>query len=198
MAQSLLLDLDGVVRVWDPAYDAALERRHGLPPGALAYAVFGPGSALADAVTGRISDEEWRTRAARVIADDHGPSAAAVVEAWSESAGGVDEAVLAVVRRARAAGWRVGLLTNATTRLRGDLARLGLDAEVDVVVSSAELGVAKPDPRAFLEACRLLGAAPAEVVFVDDSHTNVAAAAAVGLDAHLHQDAAALAALLGV
>ena len=198
MARSLLLDLDGVLRVWDPAYDAALEQRHGLPPGALAHAVFGPASLLADAVTGRITDEEWRAHAAEQVARAHGPVAAAVVADWSESAGAVDADVLDVVRRARAAGWRVGLLTNATTRLRADLAHLGLDAELDVVVSSADLGIAKPDPRAFAETCRLLGAAPSDCVLVDDSPTNVAAADAVGLDAHLHQDAAALAALLGV
>jgi len=92
-----------------------------------------------------------------------------------------------VLRAARASGWQVGLLTNATDRLPGDLRRLGLDRELDVIVSSADLGVAKPDPEAFRAACDLMGMAPAMAMFVDDSAANVAAAATVGLDAHLHR-----------
>lgn len=192
----LLLDLDGVLRTWDPAVVAAIEARHGVVPGSLARAAFGTGSRLVDAVTGRISDEEWRADVVRLLVPVAGDAARQVVEEWSAGAGAVDPDVLAVVRDARATGWRVGLLTNATTRLDADLAVLGLDAEVDRVLNTSTLGVAKPEPAVFAEACRRLGATPSRVVFVDDTAVNVAAGQAAGLRAHLHRDAPTLARLV--
>lgn len=50
----------------------------------------------------------------------------------------------------------------------------------DIVVSGEE-GVIKPDPQIYLSACRRLGVDPGQVVFVDDSATNVAAAEELGL-----------------
>ena len=198
MRTCLLIDLDGVLRVWDRTRDADLEQRHSLPAGSLARAAFGDASALHDAVTGRVTDEQWRAGVASRLEDLYGTVAHRVVAEWSESPGAVDPAVLAVVRSARRDRWRVGLLTNATTRLRDDLGVLGLDDELDLVLNSSELGVCKPDPAVFEEACHRMEAHPRECVFVDDSATNVAAAAAVGLDAHHYRDPRSLAAVLGV
>lgn len=50
----------------------------------------------------------------------------------------------------------------------------------DIVVSGVE-GIAKPDPAIYLLACRRLGAAPEQAVFIDDSVPNVEAAREVGL-----------------
>ncbi len=83
------------------------------------------------------------------------------------AAGEVDPEVLAVVRG-----------------LRGDLARLGLAGEVDVVFGTAELGVAKPDPAVFRLVCGRLGVQPGQCGFVDDAAGHVAAAEAVGLVGH--------------
>jgi putative hydrolase of the HAD superfamily len=194
----LLIDLDGVLRVWDPARDVDVEQRHSLPTGSLARAAFGDAAALYAAVTGRVTDEEWRAGVAARLSDLCGPTAHRVVAEWSESPGAVDPAVLAVVRSARRSRWRVGLLTNATTRLPDDLGVLGLEGELDLVLNSSELGVAKPDPVVFEEACRRMEVHPSECAFVDDSATNVAAAAAVGLDAHHYRDPRSLAAFLGL
>lgn len=60
------------------------------------------------------------------------------------------------------------------------------------VLCSAELGVGKPDPAIFLWAAQRLGLAPAQVLFVDDKATNVAAAAACGMRAHWYRDASTL------
>jgi epoxide hydrolase-like predicted phosphatase len=55
-----------------------------------------------------------------------------------------------------------------------------LDA-FDQVIISAEVGMAKPDPRIFALTLERLKAAPSEVVFVDDFPENTQAAAAAGL-----------------
>ena len=65
----------------------------------------------------------------------------------------------------------------------------------DVVVSGTE-GVAKPDPEVFEILAERSGIALDRLVFVDDKQDNVDAAAALGMDAILFTDAAALRAAL--
>ena len=148
-----------------------------MPPGSITAAAFGEGSSLRSVVTGRVSDAQWRADIAARLAPLCGESAEAAVAEWSESAGAVDLEVLEVLRSVRRNGWRVGLLTNATGRLDADLASLGLLEELDAVINSSELGVAKPDPEVFPLACRLMGATPDECVFVGDVSNGVSSAA---------------------
>jgi putative hydrolase of the HAD superfamily len=190
----LIVDLDGVLRRWDPL--DAVEARHGLPRGALLGAAFAP-ELLARVVTGVIDDDRWRADVTAALVAAHGPAAARAVAEWSESSGAVEPAVLELVRRYRRTA-PVVALTNATSRLPRDLARLGLDRELDRVFSSHELGVAKPDPRVFALVCTELGRPPAECLFVDDTEGHVAAAREAGLRAHHYRSADALAAFLGL
>jgi hypothetical protein len=81
-------------------------------------------------------------------------------------------------------------------RYRGDACarreesrRYDLPSLVDDVVYSHEVGLAKPDPAAYLLSCARLGVEPAEAVFVDDVPVNVDAAAELGLQALLHRTA---------
>lgn len=173
---ALVCDLDGVLRIFDEP--VAIESSHGLARGSLAAAAFDP-VLLDDAVSGAVSDAQWRARiVARLAEAVPVGSAQAAVDAWSASSGSVDADVLALVRWARERV-PVVLLTNATTRLRDDLAVLGLDRQVDAVVSSAEVGAAKPDARAYeaVEAAvaDLLGAPvpAASLLYVDDTRAHV-------------------------
>lgn len=191
----LLLDLDGVLRR-RPAEDAAdAEAAHGLPAGSLLATVRGGADLLDESVTGWISDERWRAEVADRYAADHGPRARDAIARWSRSPGRVDADVLAVVRDERHRR-PVHLATNATTRLRADLAALGLDREVDGVLSSAELGVAKPDPGFWRAACDVLEVEPSACCVVDDTAENVAAAAALGMATHLFRGVGPLRAFL--
>ncbi len=174
---------------------AGAEAAFGLPAGAVGEVAFAP-ALLSAAVTGRISDERWRAQVVGELAGRFGRAAAVgAVARWSASVGEVDEEVLAVVRGLRAR-CRVGLLSNATTRLRGDLARLGLVVEVDEVFNTAELGVAKPDPEVFRVVCARLQVEPGQCGFVDDTAGHVAAAEAVGLVGHRYVSPAGLARFL--
>jgi putative hydrolase of the HAD superfamily len=49
------------------------------------------------------------------------------------------------------------------------------------VLVSCEIGIRKPDPKAFLKAVDHYGVSPADTFFVDDSAANVAGAASVGI-----------------
>jgi len=189
--RALLIDLDGVVRLWSPGNDRRAEEAAGLPAGAIRRAAFTP-ELLQPAITGRVPDPEWRRRVAeRLRADFPAADADLAVRLWSESVGEVDAEVLGIVRACRG-GRRVVLVTNATTRLPDDLRRLGLAEAWDAVVNSAEVGAAKPDTRAFAAALRAAAVDAAEALFVDDSTENVAAAEALGIPAHVHRGAGAL------
>jgi nicotinate-nucleotide--dimethylbenzimidazole phosphoribosyltransferase len=89
------------------------------------------------------------------------------------------------LRALAAAGHRLGAVTNTTVMgevdVRGLLGPSGLDALLAEVVTSVEVGVAKPDPRPLLVACARLGVAPGETVYVGDRPTDRDAARAAGM-----------------
>jgi putative hydrolase of the HAD superfamily len=110
----------------------------------------------------------------------------------------VEEALLAALRfRAypevpdvlaalRSGGARLAVVSNWDVSLHDVLERTRLRPLVDVVVTSAEVGVAKPDPGIFAIALERLGAPRDGAVHVGDSlEVDVAGARAAGVDAVL-------------
>ncbi|KAB1939242.1 HAD-IA family hydrolase [Micromonospora sp. ALFpr18c] len=184
-ATALLLDLDGVLRRFDPAVAAGVEREYGLADGVLTEIAMQWGR-LQPVLTGQVSHADWVSSVADALAEPAGgpDRARAAVEQWQRYRGEVDTEVLDFVREVRAAGIRVGLATNATDLLDADLAALGLADEVDVVVNSSTLGVHKPAPEYFQAACQALATPPARVLFVDDEDWAVRGARSAGLSAH--------------
>src|ERR671910_1500744 len=89
------------------------------------------------------------------------------------------------IRRLRARGVKIGILTNGPSELqRGKLRRIGIEDEVDAVAVSEEIGVSKPDPEAYAKAIAMLGLQPNEVAMVGDHVVNdVAGSLAAGLPA---------------
>ena len=70
----------------------------------------------------------------------------------------VAESVTAGLTRLREAGWRLGIVTNGTTRMQnGKIDQVGLREYVDVVIDSEAAGFSKPDRRIFEIAAGKLG-----------------------------------------
>lgn len=94
-----------------------------------------------------------------------------------------DPRVVAAVARLRARGVRLAVVTNGPSQLqRRKLARSGVEAHLDAVVVSGEVGVSKPDPAIFAHALAALDVAAADAVMVgDDPRRDVVGGAAVGL-----------------
>ncbi|WP_328792478.1 MULTISPECIES: HAD family hydrolase [unclassified Streptomyces] len=178
---AVLCDFDGVLRLWDPDGMAALDRKSGLAEGTLASAAFRP-ELLDAAVTGRISDEQWRRRVAEDLAEVCGSAARAqdLVSGWAALTGSIDGAVLEILTSIRSRV-PVVLVSNATTRLEADLSALGLADAFDAVVNTARAGVAKPDHRVFEAAAGAVGVELRRCLFIDDTPGHVAAARAAGL-----------------
>lgn len=90
--------------------------------------------------------------------------------------------VLEVLRAARAAGARLVVVSNWDVSLHDVLDETGLAPLLDGVVTSAELGRAKPAPEIFARGLALAGAEPHEAVHVGDSvEHDVAGALAAGI-----------------
>jgi len=88
-----------------------------------------------------------------------------------------------VLDKLLAAGLAVGALSNASVALQTTkLDRVALLDRVPMLVGVDTLGVGKPDPRVFVEACRRLGTAPEHTAYVgDELDVDAVAARAAGL-----------------
>jgi putative hydrolase of the HAD superfamily len=197
LPRAVLCALDGVLRLWDRQAVADLERAYGVEPGTLDAVAFAP-ERLAPAVRGEVTDTEWRLSVAAALVEELGSTdrAADFVSAWSSPLGSVDDDAVAVLREVRRRGVTVVLVSNATTRLETDLSVLGVRAEVDGVVSSARLGVAKPDPAIYAEGVRVAGVPAEACLFVDDTETNLPPARAAGMAVHHYRGVDGLAEVL--
>ena len=157
-----------------------------------------------DLETGRIDVADFERRLAAELLDGTGAGPAgsqrtAGMLARMFAGMRVEPEMVEVVRAARAAGVRTGLLSNSWGL---DYAREGWDALFDAVVISGEVGLRKPDPAIYALAAERLGLSAEEIVFVDDLGPNVRAAVAVGMVGVRHVEVGAtveeLEVLLGV
>jgi len=100
---------------------------------------------------------------------------------WMEAEDLYPDAMPAL-RALRAAGYRVGVAGNQPLETERVIAGLGL--ELDLVASSAGLGVSKPDPAFFSRIAEGLDLTPAAIAYVGDRVDNdVRPAAAAGMRA---------------
>ncbi len=129
------------------------------------------------ALAGISGDSDRLDQVAAVILREHRLS-----NAWRRVGAGVREALA----RLRAAGLRLGVVSNSEGTIEQMLIEIDLREPFDVVVDSAVVGITKPDPRIFQIALDRLAVSPAETIMVGDSPSaDVAGAHAVGLRAAL-------------
>jgi putative hydrolase of the HAD superfamily len=194
---AFLFDVDGVLRLWDGAQVEAIERRYGLEPGTLPAVAYHP-DRFGPALLGRITDQDWRASVAAAMVPLCGDVGKAIdcVADWSARHGHIDPRVLDVITGLRADGISVGLIANATDRLRFDLVELEVAEKVDTIVDSAHEGVAKPDAGIFLRAAEILEVLPERCLYVGARPEHVAGAERVGMKGHLYDGVEGLRAML--
>ena len=134
--------------------------------------------------TGAVSEQEFGERFGALLGIEN--TEGLVDRMFSELA--PDEAMLAALRSARAAGIRTGLISNSMGAGRYD--RDEFPELFDGVVISGEVGLHKPQPEIFRLGCERVGLEPEDCVFVDDLRENCEGAEAVGMTAVLHRGAA--------
>ena len=176
----LILDFGGVVTTDLFADLSAFCVREGLDPGAFVRVLRGDPEgrqALKAVEAGKIPQREFEVTIGRLLGvDDHG--------LLTRALGGLRPRpeVLDLIRRTRAAGIRVGLLSNSWGD--GDYDPYDgydLDGIFDAVVISGDTGTRKPDPAIYLIATDQLGVPPRECVLADDAAANLPAAEELGM-----------------
>jgi epoxide hydrolase-like predicted phosphatase len=178
---AVIFDFGGViVRTEDRAPRQQLASRLGMTYEQLSDLVFDSDSAR-QAALGKISTQEhWDAIRVKLgLSQQEFP--AVPREFWGGDS--LDRDLVDYIRSLRPQ-YKTGLLSNAWDDLR-DVLENGwkIAAAFDAVVISAEVGVAKPDPKIYHIILERLGVAPAEAVFIDDFSENVAGARAVGMHA---------------
>src|SRR5438874_12650483 len=132
--------------------------------------------------TGKLEEEEFELRFAEIL----GVSAPGLIERLMADSR-PNQAMVAAVANARAAGIRTGLISNSWGTRRYDRAELA--KLFDGVVISGEVGIRKPAPEIYEMGARELGLEPEACVFVDDLPFNLPPAAELGM-ATVHHTAA--------
>ncbi|MFB4281485.1 MULTISPECIES: HAD family hydrolase [unclassified Nonomuraea] len=187
---AVLTDLDGVLRHFDHAAQADIEARYGLP---LMKTAFDP-ELITPPTLGQVSEAQWAESIAVALGGDE--RARQAVDEFIRIRFWVDEEVRALLARVQE-HVPVIIVTNAMDTLEEHLDLLGLTYFADDVVSSARVGVAKPDPRIYRIAAERAGAAPERCLFVDDRLPNVEAARVLGMTGVHYRTLADLTAVLG-
>lgn len=179
--RAVIFDLGGVV-VGSPLHAiAAYERDNGIPAGSINRIVVatGSGGAWSRLERGELTLEPFYP-AFEADCAAHGcrVSARTMMGMVAESTL-PRPAMLEAIRRIRAHGLLAAAVTN--NWVTEDEGTRVLKPFFDVFIESAVVGIRKPDPRIFLLACDELGAAPAEVVFLDDIGSNLKSARELGM-----------------
>jgi putative hydrolase of the HAD superfamily len=172
--RALLMDADGVVQYPKPGWLKEMARLGG--PGFIPEVFRTEVTTLTGKVDLRDELVQMLARRGRTCTADD------VLAIWYRIE--LDERMLTLVDRVRAAGVVTALATNQQS-YRGTYIKQNLpyDEHFDHQFHSFEVGIAKPDPAYFSHIVETLGVAPQEAVFVDDVLANVRAAQSVGLNA---------------
>lgn len=178
---AIIFDFGGVLmRTHDYSGRRKWEARLGLPSGGLEKIIFASEVAVRSMLGELPPDAAWQHLAGLFHLD-----AAQLEEVQRDFWSGdrIDEALVDFVAGLRPR-YRTALLSNAWANARPLFTeRFGLDRAFELMVISAEEGIAKPDPRIYRRTLERLGVRPEEAVFVDDYLPNVEAARALGIAA---------------
>ncbi|MBY8345806.1 MULTISPECIES: HAD family hydrolase [Streptomyces] len=137
---------------------------------------------------GSISEREVHEQVAARLGLDAPQVEGFMADLWAEYLGKPNEELIAYVQGLRGS-CRLGILSNSFVGARErETALYHFDELVEQIVYSHEIGIEKPDPRAFEAVCASLEVRPESCLFIDDFPVNVEAAQAAGMQAHLFED----------
>ena len=179
--EAVIWDLGGVIlRTEDRRLRVAWEARLNLPEGELDKLVFAGEMGRKAALGQAQAEDVWRWVGSRL---ELGPEELERLQDEFWQGDQLDGALVQFIRELRRE-CRTALLSNAWPGMRQLIENEWSIADCfDDLFISAELGLAKPDPKIYRLALDRLDIPPARAVFVDDFIENVRAAAALGLRA---------------
>jgi putative hydrolase of the HAD superfamily len=182
--RAVVFDLGGVV--FPSPFEAfdGYDESAGLPPGTVRGLIRFSSETGAWAALERneLSFDEFFTELEAEATDAGFDLDAAALMAAVGSGFGARPEMLHAIERIRAAGLKVGALTNNWAAPEGRSERDGVrNLAFDVVVESAVEGLRKPDPKIYELVLDRLGVAAEATVFLDDLGINLKPARAMGM-----------------
>jgi putative hydrolase of the HAD superfamily len=189
MPAAIVFDLFGVIALTQtPENLRLIEAAAGARSGADAERLWEAYWALREPYdSGQPAAEYWALVADRIGVRFSDETVGALVEADMESWSYADPAMVELVGELAAGGHTLGLLSNIVADLvpifeakHGDWL-----AHFTTLTYSCEIGVAKPDLRAYAIVADRLGVDPGGCLFLDDREANIVAARAAGMRAEV-------------
>lgn len=182
--KALFFDFGGVLLQHADGVDhKALEAKHDLPERTLFDCVYRE-SRYMDHQVGSCTQAEWHQsvlaalekRFERVRAEE-------IWSAFEQAERPLNPDMMALMKRLRANGYKVGIISNTTPGMAARLAERYPDfsALFDDIIGSGDIEMAKPDPAIWKYAMQRMGVQPEESTFADDVRPYAAAASELGM-----------------
>ena len=131
----------------------------------------------------------WQTVARDTGVEFTAPQIAQLMEVDAHMWGNLNPAMIAWIPRIKAAGFRLGILSNMGHGVLDYLRpRFSWLEQFDQLTWSCDLGVVKPDPAIYLHTIKKLNVKPEQALFIDNLQKNIVGAEAVGLNAALFEN----------
>lgn len=187
----ILFDIGGVLELvdddtWQEQWWDRVREVSGLTRDALDARIAAADLPRIDRTVG--AEAAFWTGLATVLDLDHAQRDAVRADFWDAYCGTGNDELIEYARSLRPRAG-VAILSNSADGAREEEERrFGFASIFDPICYSHELGVAKPEPLAYLRALDALGAEPEDVLFVDDHAFAIDGAAAVGIRGVLHRD----------
>ncbi|MGC0312922.1 HAD-IA family hydrolase [Kitasatospora acidiphila] len=179
----LIVDIGGVLELTPhTGWPGRWERRLGLPEGAIEERM---ADVWAAGMVGGIDEPGVSAQLTARLGLDGEQLTALLDDLWADYLGSPNQEMIDYLAGLRSR-CRIAVLSNSFVGARErEQAAYGFAGLAEHLVYSHEIGVQKPDPRAFAAALTALDATPAECLFIDDHAPNIEGARAVGLHSHL-------------
>jgi putative hydrolase of the HAD superfamily len=134
----------------------------------------------------RTERDYWRERLSalgRLVGRELGMAEVIAAMCGADPNRAVRAEAAAIVAKAKAAGCRIGVLTNELERIYGRdvVAQFAILREMDGIFDGSRSALEKPSPDAYAAALAMLQSTAEEAVFIDDQPRNVEAAIALGM-----------------
>lgn len=137
--------------------------------------------------TGEISEMEFFDGIAKAV----GKSGTEVRQEWLHSAKIDTELIQEIIKLK--SNYKVAICSNTVTPLFKELLHIhDIEKHFDIIVSSSEVGMVKPNADIFYHTLEQLGVSPEEAIFFDDRQKNIDGARNIGIKGFLYTDVANL------
>lgn len=188
--KTILFDLGGVIITLDQQQAIRRYKEIGLNDADKWLDAYAQTGIFGDLEIGKIDAGRFREELSKMIG--HEVTREQCLYAWKGYVGDLPRRNLDTLLRLRDKGYRLGLLSNTNPYMMSWALSPEFDGEghslnyyFDVVYTSYECGVMKPDERIFRHVIEKEGLNSDEMLFLDDGIRNVEAAARLGIRARL-------------